>query len=220
MCNGTADCDCDYCGAELSPVCSRSGLTYDNLCQLGCVDDEEFACNGSCPCPPLSGPKVCGSDGLTYSSPDEALKRNTVISCDAPCPCAENCVCNDSFDPVCGEDDVTYDNACKANCSDVIIACNKSCPCQMTPCQCDDVPNPVCGSDANTYINSCQATCAGVEIACQACCPCPEIQPSCTFCDYEYNIVCGSDNTTYANECCATCAGIPVKDNAPCQCNI
>ena len=37
MCNGTADCGCDYCGAELSPVCSRSGLTYDNLCQLGCV---------------------------------------------------------------------------------------------------------------------------------------------------------------------------------------
>ncbi|XP_019921231.3 serine protease inhibitor dipetalogastin [Magallana gigas] len=218
LCNGTAVCGCDYCDEGYSPVCSRTGNTYHNLCKLGCVDDEEFACNGTCPCSPTPGPPVCGSDGVTYPSPEEALKGKVAISCDGPCPCSTDCVCNDTSDPVCGEDDVTYDNACKAICSDVSVACNKSCPCPKTLCQCDDVAEPVCGSDAKTYLNSCEAICAGVEIACQTCCPCPEIAPTCTFCDYNYKFVCGKDNTTYANECCASCAGIEVTQNAPCRC--
>ncbi|XP_048770347.2 serine protease inhibitor dipetalogastin-like [Ostrea edulis] len=206
FCNGTSNCRCDFCDNNYSPVCSVKGNTFDNLCKMGCIDGEEFACNGTCPCPSSPGPTVCGTDGLTYSSPNEALKRNVGISCDAPCPCSSDCTCDDTLDPVCGEDDVTYDNACKAKCSDVSIACNISCPCPMTPCQCDNEADPVCGSDAKTYLNRCRAECADVEIACETCCPCPEIQAYCTYCNYEFNFVCGHDNVTYANECCADCA--------------
>ncbi|XP_061193385.1 serine protease inhibitor dipetalogastin-like [Saccostrea echinata] len=219
LCNGTSACRCHYCDkCEYSPVCSRKGLTYDNICKLGCVDDDEFACNGTCPCTPIAGPEVCGADGLTYTSPDQALEKDIGIICDHPCPCSSNCVCNDTRDPVCGEDDVTYDNACKAKCSDVTIACNNPCPCKLNPCKCDDVVNPVCGSDAKTYLNSCHATCAKVEIACETCCPCPEIQPICSYCQYEYNFVCGANNVTYANACCAECVGVLVKATQPCVC--
>lgn len=37
LCNGTAVCGCDYCDEGYSPVCSRTGNTYHNLCKLGCV---------------------------------------------------------------------------------------------------------------------------------------------------------------------------------------
>uniref|UniRef100_K1QU08 Serine protease inhibitor dipetalogastin n=1 Tax=Magallana gigas TaxID=29159 RepID=K1QU08_MAGGI len=165
LCNGTAVCGCDYCDEGYSPVCSRTGNTYHNLCKLGCVDDEEFACNGTCPCSPTPGPPVCGSDGVTYPSPEEALKGKVAISCDGSCPCSTDCVCNDTSDPVCGEDDVTYDNACKAICSGVEIACQTCCPCpEIAPtCTfCDYNYNFVCGKDNTTYANECCASCAVV----------------------------------------------------------
>ena len=93
----------------------------------GCTGGLPPAC--SCPSPPPSNIKVCGSDGRTHDSACQArcAGARVVDGCACGRPDGAVCGCNDSTDLVCGTDGQTWTNACLATSSGVAVASVGAC---------------------------------------------------------------------------------------------
>ncbi|KAG7166373.1 Serine protease inhibitor dipetalogastin-like 2, partial [Homarus americanus] len=178
-------------------------------------------------CDPNEYKPVCGTNGVTYSSPcmfTQATCHDPTIFISTQGECKKQCAkwCSNTADPVCGTDGVTYESDCmldNARCNDATLHLAYRGECGEILCPdvyCD--PNeykPVCGTNgvSLTSLHVYSATCHDPTIfistqgECKREClrPCtkeyvPEEECP-TLCPLHYDPRCDNNGKVYGNEC-------------------
>lgn len=198
------------CGTEYDPVCSLSGTTYDNECQLTCAGENKHL-NGECQsllfdcdtgCSRTFAP-VCGSDLKTY--------RNT---CYAQCVGAK--ITSYGVCPHHSKDPAKVKDAQKRSPSE------KSVESICARCSRTIKHHPVCSEDGVTYENECQCQCQNKGVCPKySDGPCPgfhEFQSPCNRCaGAKSDPVCGNDWKTYENICYLQCNRVAFNKKGRCD---
>ena len=142
---------------------------------------------------PNSNP-VCGCDGVTYGSPEEAMytygvKSYTIGGCKIiePMPIIDEChgfrtnnmICAQTYDPVCGCDGVEYSNSCQATAAGI-----------------KSFVSGQCGTKPPIFVYGWKDCVDSSKINENA------------ICTAEYAPVCACNGVTYSNSCEATAAGV------------
>lgn len=215
------------CNDSYYPVCTKSGITYSNLCRAKCFGETAIqigACgdfyykpqaNLECKCA-FEKAVVCGTDGVSYENKCVmGCAKATFAAVDA---CAQPCNCTFIYKPVCGVDGRNYLNDCTRKCQNVNKAFDGRCENgNAQKClYCIGDISPVCGQDGKTYNNICFMKCNKQEFKYQGACLPPTVAGACN-CPKLYLPVCARFGKTYDNECLARCDNREIKHNGACK---
>lgn len=198
------------CPVEYNPVCSLTGTTFDNDCQLKCANATKQL-NGECEsllfdcdtgCSRTFAP-VCGEDQKAYRNQCMANCRGVKILHQGLCY-------HQSKDPE------------KVKLAEKRGPSDKSIEALCARCSRSIRHHPVCSEEGVTYESECHCQCQNKGVCPKySDGPCPafhEFQSPCNRCfSSKRDPVCGNDFKTYENTCYLQCNGVAYRSKGKCN---
>lgn len=217
--------ECNCVDEPETGVCSRTGRSWRNLCELQCRPGEELAYLGRCREGGCDSDRECPDDTVCLPLPDERVQRECARD-----PRSRGCMRVCLAPPLlpCGPERLCPDGQ---RCHPTPIPDLGLC---LQPCRRDEPDacpaGTTCVVAEEQQVGSCLLHCAP-DRTCppgSACQRGPEDQPVCGLCscpdDPELSPVCAADGRTYPSACAARCAGQDrfsdgaCDEAAPCVC--